>query len=339
MLKRLAILGLLLTVIQAPAPIPGKASDNATGGSHEVQKQDTKSQPDSQPAVSVIPQNGTGPAKPNAEQPSAEDTSNSVTIRKLPTVSVGKDWADWSYWGFGGILVVVGSLQVWFLFRTLGAIQVQAGHMERQTKILEDSVAAAQKSADAALAQVEAAKSVQRAQLRVEFVEPGWTVDYEAGGYPVKFRIILDGATRAYILDDSIIAYIGDKPSERGAWMGMGLPRNFTPEMSPFYGDTILRTVEALPQPETDASKVQLAEESKLTVFLNGRVRYRDIFGDEWVLEIDRYWKSWASFGDEDTFGGNWYPVGSGRHDTHRKVDTSRRDEYLKERERSENPN
>lgn len=331
MLKYLTILG-LLTIMQATVPVPRQAADNPAGGTQKTNDNKAPKDSLSNPGISTVGKSPEREGRKDGDQPSTKNDDQAVTISKFPPVSVAKDWADWAYWVFGGVLVVVGGLQVWLLRGTLRAVEIQGKHMERQTQILADSVAAAQKAADASLAQVEAVKSVQRAQLRVEFVEPAWTVDYEAGGYPVKFRIILDGTTRAYILDDSIIAYIGVKPRERGAWMGMGLPRNFTPEMSPFHGDTILRTVEALPQPETDASKVQLAEESKLTVFLNGRVRYRDLFGDEWVLEIDRYWKSWASFGDEDIFGGNWYPVGSGRHDTHRKVDTSRCGQYLKEK-------
>jgi hypothetical protein len=111
--------------------------------------------------------------------------------------------------------------------------------------------------------------------------------------------------------------------------MGIGLPRNLTPEISPFCGDTILKTVEALPQTETDTSKVLQAKESKLTVFLNGRIWYRDIFGDEWVLEIDRYWVPWSSYGDKTATGGMWAPVGSGRYDTHRQVKTNQQ-EYPK---------
>jgi hypothetical protein len=47
------------------------------------------------------------------------------------------------------------------------------------------------------------------------------------------------------------------------------------------------------------------------------------------MLEIDRYWKPWSSSIDKDAIGGEWYPDGSGRHDTHRKVDTSYRDQLL----------
>jgi hypothetical protein len=330
MQKRLVILSLLLVVAQTFVPIYGKASDNPAGGSQNVQKQPEGGRSNTQSLASAFRENGAGPAKHDTDKPISQDTNNSVTVRELPTVSIGKDWADWSYWGFGGLLVIVGSSQVWYLYRTLKAIQIQAGHMERQTKALEDSVAAAQKSADAALAQVEAAKSTQRAQLRIEFVEPEWIFSDEFGGYPISFRIILDGTTRAYVLNDSIIAYIGNQPRELGAWMGMGIPRNFTPEMSPFYGNTILRTAETIPQPETDDSKVMLAKTNKLTVFLNGSILYRDIFGEQWMLEIDRYWSPWSALGDVNAKRGHWPPVGSGRYDTHRKVDTGYRDQLPK---------
>jgi hypothetical protein len=319
-LKRLTILGLLLA---AMSPIPGQTANNPAGGSGSVQKQPENGNAKGQSPASAIPQNSAGPAKPDAEQPSAENAGNPVTVGKLPTVSIGKDWADWSYWGFGGILVVVGSLQVWFLFRTLGAIQVQAGHMERQTKILEDSVAAAQKGADAAIAQVEMVKAKERAQLRIEFARPHLAFDEKLGGYPIHFRVTLDGTTRARIRDDSIIAYSSQRPREKGGWRVMGIPDNFTPEMSPYPGNTLLHTDEPFSMPERDNLKIAMVCENKATVFVNGRIWYTDIFGDEWMLEIDRYW---------DAMVESWGPVGSGRYDGHRKVDTSRRDQYLAEK-------
>jgi hypothetical protein len=147
MRKRLVILALLLIVM---SPIPGQTANNPAGGGGKVQKQQGNGKNNGQSAASPLPQNGARPASQDAEKPDTKNTGNSVTVSKLPPVSIGKDWADWSYWGFGGILVVVGSFQVWFLYGTLRAIQTQAGHMERQTKILEDSVAAAQKTANAA---------------------------------------------------------------------------------------------------------------------------------------------------------------------------------------------
>jgi hypothetical protein len=327
MLKRLAIVAALLAVTQTPVPVPGQAANNPTASSGNVQKQPEGGKPNAQPTVSAVPQSSTRPAKPDAQKPDSENASNSVTIRELPTVSVGKDWADWSYWGFGGVLVVVGSLQVWFLFGTLRAIQTQSGHMERQTKILEDSVSAAQKSADAALAQVEAAKSVQRAQLRIEFADPDWTFDEELGGYPIRYQLILDGTTRAYVPQNSIFAYMGQTSrTERGFRVELHVPRNFTPEMSPYKDYTLIRkNAEGFPDVDTEPGKAESVEQHNFTVFVDGHIMYRDIFGDEWILEIDRCWvPNSRHYGDGAT-GGRWVPFSSGIHDIHRKIEPSKK--------------
>ena len=150
---------MLLAVVQTPAPIPGQAADNPADSGGNIQKRGKSDKPNGQSTASDTPQNGARPAKTDAENPGTENASNSVTIRKLPTVSVGKDWADWSYWGFGGILVIVGGLQVWLLRGTLKAVEIQGKHMERQTKALEDSVAIAKESAEAAKASAEAASA------------------------------------------------------------------------------------------------------------------------------------------------------------------------------------
>lgn len=327
MLIRLAILGLLLT---ATYPIPGQTANNPASSSGNVQHQQRSGKSDGQPAVSPLPQNSARPASNDTKKPNAENTGNSVTVSKLPTVSIGKDWADWSYWGFGGLLVIVGGSQVLFLYRTLKAIQTQAGHMERQTKALEDSVAAAQKSADAALAQIEIVKAKERAQFRIDFAAPEWTYSEELGGYPIHYRITLDGTTRAYILGASILAYIArtsrkvDSPS-----MDLGLPRDFTPDMSPFEGHILVRTFDGMPEPESDGEKIQLAEENKLVLFIDGSIYYRDVFMDEWILQIDRYWSPWSKY-QPGAEGGIWAPVGSGRFNTHRKAGTYKESEPQK---------
>ena len=148
MLRYLAIVAVLMA---AMSPIPGQAPKNPAGGSGTVQKQPKQGNANNQPAASTIPEGGTRPAQPYTEKPNAEDAGNSVTIRKLPTVSIGKDWADWSYWGFGGLLVIVGSLQVWLLGGTLVAVKWQA----RETK----------RAAEAALLNAQAVINAERPWL------------------------------------------------------------------------------------------------------------------------------------------------------------------------------
>jgi hypothetical protein len=68
---------------------------------------------------------------------------------------------------------------------------------------------------------------------------------------------------------------------------------------------------------------MQIAREGTLTVFVKGRIRNRDIFGDEWRLEIDRYWHSGSSYRATSAFAGKWVLVGSGSRDTHRQAEQS----------------
>src|ERR1700677_1860205 len=118
MLKRLAIIAVLLASLGDAPPIPGQIANNPAGSGGDVQKQQGNGERNGKSALAPLPQNGAQPSSDDSEKPNAENTGNPVAISKLPTVSIGKDWADWSSWGFGGILVVVGSLQVWFLYGT-----------------------------------------------------------------------------------------------------------------------------------------------------------------------------------------------------------------------------
>jgi hypothetical protein len=316
---RLAILAVLLTVTQAPVPIPGQAANNPAGSGGNVQKQGEKGKPNGQSAAASLPQNRAGPSNPDAEKPSAEDASNSVTVRKLPTVSVGKDWADWSYWGFGGLLVIVGGSQVLFLYRTLKAIQTQAGHMERQTKALEDSVAAAQKSADAAKAQIQMMKSKERGRLRIEFGHIDLVNDPDPdNGYEVPFTLILDGATQVYITENSCFAAIRETeevPADAQWWRGVGLPTTITPEQRIVKGTATILTSEkpwAEPLFDLDEARVSLVREEKLHVFVRAVIAYEDLFGGKWEARFNKKWEYYWTFGTNtiDLSNGYWTSIG-----------------------------
>ncbi|MGD0548817.1 MAG: hypothetical protein ABR991_13510 [Terracidiphilus sp.] len=231
-------------------------------------------------------------------------------------------------------LVIVGGVTDWFVFKTLRAIKKQADIMENQAKDARESSAeatkialataqAAQKSADAAFAQVEMVKSKERAQLRIEFSEPDFTFNEELGGYPIRYQVFLDGTTRAYIPQNSIFAYMGRTAREKkGISMELHIPRNFIPEMSPYKDYTLLRkNEEGFPGLDTDPGKVEMVEKHNFTVFVDGLIMYRDIFGDEWILEIDRVWVPNSRHAGEGATGSMWVPFSSGIHDTHRKVE------------------
>jgi hypothetical protein len=165
-------------------------------------------------------------------------------------------------------------------------------------------------SAQASVAQVEHSKSVQRAQLRIEFADPDFSFD--GRGYPVHFRVIVDGATRAYVLDESILAYVNESKRTGTMRRGLGIPRHVIPEEGPFEGYTLIHTAERFAEPETNMNEIYFARNGKLTLFVEGHIHYRDIFADEWLLSIDHYWDARVQ---------TWGPVGSGQGDTHRKAE------------------
>ena len=180
----------------------------------------------------------------------------------------------------------------------------------------------AKENAVTAVAQLEFIKSKERAQLRVELGQPDFSYDAELKGYPVNFRVTLDGTTRAYVLQGSILAYLGKSKRKEGGSRTFGIPRNLTPENSPYDGQTPICSTASFPEAETDTNKFYFAHTGKeYTLFVDGQIWYRDIFGEEWVLQIDRYW---------DALVQSWEPVGSGSEDVHKKVDTSRRDHHKK---------
>jgi ABC-type multidrug transport system fused ATPase/permease subunit len=195
MLKRLAILGLLLPLASALGMAAQSApADAPKSGATE---QSTRKAGSQQASPNQGNANSPIPVPINVKTSGSSNKQESDSEKENLDIQRKLEWFT-----FG--LVIVGLMQaftmIWqarLLRGTLRQIQTQAGHMERQTKILEDSVAAAQKSADAAIAQVEGAKRTQRAQLRIEFADFDFGLNYE--GCPVRFTVTLDGTTRAYM--------------------------------------------------------------------------------------------------------------------------------------------
>jgi hypothetical protein len=74
------------------------------------------------------------------------DKQNSGQTDKAKTDADHPKWYAQPEWW----LCILGVPTLYYLIRQIQVMRTQAGHMERQTKILEDSVAAAQKAADAA---------------------------------------------------------------------------------------------------------------------------------------------------------------------------------------------
>lgn len=59
----------------------------------------------------------------------SDDAERPLTVSKLPPVTIipaKRDWVDWGYWAFTGLLALTGILQIWVLWRTLKITTRQA---------------------------------------------------------------------------------------------------------------------------------------------------------------------------------------------------------------------
>lgn len=68
-----------------------------------------------------------------------KNTSNPVRISELPPVTVlptKRDWVDWGFWVFNGLLVLVGAFQALFLWGTLRVINRQAKATAKEVVLL-----------------------------------------------------------------------------------------------------------------------------------------------------------------------------------------------------------
>lgn len=174
------------------------------------------------------PQTNSRTPQPSTPSPLSEDAKKKRVDgeKDAPQESKAKKYledafapANLSNWILAG-LGVIGGIMAGI---TLRVIVKQANHMERQTKILEDSVAVAQKSADAALLNAKALINAERP----------WLVVRQKRGIPRdQCRIIgiNRGDTPAEVCElyYSVEPYnqTSTKQPEPSGWVGAYLPRN-----------------------------------------------------------------------------------------------------------------
>ena len=177
MLKFLAVFTVFLIGTHASLPTSAHAADNP----NQASPPRTESQRTT-PLFPVIGMDKVTPAE------------HSVTITKIPPVSIVRNWIDWGVWVFSGLLVIVGFLQVWILGRTLGAIkrqavtmESQAEHMDTQTDILFKSVSIAETAQQNAI-------NKERPRLSIEIK------DFVFGEISVlNYELTCHGTTPAYV--------------------------------------------------------------------------------------------------------------------------------------------
>src|SRR5437667_10641716 len=139
-------LAMLLTVMQAPSPVPRKAPNHPARASQTVkQHRQTDQKPAAQPS-SGIETVSPNPYQQNGQSITAPNAQESIRVRELPAVSVAKDWMDETAWAFSFALLIVGSFGVRAAFRTLKAIEKQADPMVQQITVARDAANAAKEN-------------------------------------------------------------------------------------------------------------------------------------------------------------------------------------------------
>jgi hypothetical protein len=284
MLKHLMVLAVLTAVMQAAPPIPRQTADHPAAASSNIKSQDQSHNNPTAPALPVADANQPPAAKRDTGRQGDKDAQNSVVVRELPSVTVNthRDWADWAYFLFSALLAVVGGLQVWLLWKTLGAVKRQADQMEVQTKSLKDSVAAARTSANAAEISANAAMG---AAVPTLMLTKFYFTEYTGGGIgAVRFftrpQVLIEaknfGLSPAFIKACTIVFTcneLPDEPDYRSRYICdaedvIGAGETYSPDSG---ASTLMA-----PMPDADIEAL-VARKKQLTVY--GYISYGDVFG------------------------------------------------------------
>lgn len=165
------VLAVLLSVAQTTPPVPRQTADSPAYARQNSQTNAKNTQTPTTVAMPTIPPNQTVRDQSDSSKHGDENTDHPIIIGKLPTVTVSaprRDWADWGYWVFSLLLVGVGGLQVYLLWRTLGAIKRQADKLDESVAIADKAAVAAKDGAKAALLNAKVVIKSERPWLIVE---------------------------------------------------------------------------------------------------------------------------------------------------------------------------
>jgi hypothetical protein len=297
---KLLALAVLLSIMQASPPVPRKATDADASKSQPVQ---------SDASADKKPSNKTPPIAQAAHPPpnqntnpdnGANDAEKNIRVRELPPVSVTPDWMDCLALSFSAILLVVGIAGVVAAYRTLRAIEGQAGIMGGQLTKMELQLVEMQKQNTITVQE-------RRSHLRIE-LESVLRLSTDILASPIKYEVKHYGPTDAFISESFIKMYVTDSKSP-STEVVFGRPLALLPKvMSP--GSTAFEPNEHFLHHFT-ADEISRIEQGQSFVHLVGFIKYRDVYKDDHWARFNRVWEiSKLAISRKFGTGGYWADCG-----------------------------
>lgn len=287
-----ASFAVLLTITQAPLPIPRQAPNGTTTSSSNADTQSKSHNAPPAPYMAVV-QPPTTPEGQDADREHTKDNeSHSVIVRELPTVSVSKDWADRGVWWFSLCLVMVGGAQAFYVAKTLSAIKEQAESLKRQNDMIV---------------------SKERARLRVELDRFSGVKEKDFPATIVKAEVSIFGTSLASVRDTRFFAILGDENGieETILWWPPihKIPEVISPNSPPITTYTILHRAVNMILGDEGIDDVLRGDKF---IYAIGAIHYTDVFEGRWVFRFSRRWK-YHRFADGKPFGGDWENYGEAK--------------------------
>lgn len=315
MLRRVAI------VLYAVALISLYANAHA-----DKTKQASNSQSPSQPTSAAPVQQHDGASLQSKDE---QHVNADVKVVALP----GKDWQDvFTFWisvvlavvGIAGVGIGICTLiflrnqtrhirrQADMAARQARLISTQAHQMGEQTEIFRDSVAAAQKAADAALLQAALMKEQSdlitekdRAKLRIEMDRSGPIKD-QYGSFKVRGWLSIYGNSEAFIRYSEIYASIGPagifNPLPEWSWRIHNVPEVIRPNAEPISFEVMVMSDDG---PAEEAEMVPVFKR-EVEIHCMAKIEFFDAYGRNWGLSLRRRFVFAWHEGVEGYLGGEW---------------------------------
>lgn len=289
MLRRLVILGTLLSVLWTPS-IPGQTSDRGNRPSHSPKNTTdaSKSPAESVSSITVIRKNCDSEAfKNDSDCKVAEHKPSPVEIGELPTANVTiqrnaeRDIFDWIAYAGELLLVVVGMgtlIAVWVqatrMMEHADELHSLAGSAAKNAEAALAAAQAAQTSADAAKSQITMVKDKERARISVSVSDDEFEVSPAYSFDAIIIKIANDGTSSAFSVKAK--GEIFGQPSDQVPYMGNFIPLK-VPNVIRANNDPL--QAEIILVQDLDLSGV---EESPVPYFfhIGGVVEYEDVFGE-----------------------------------------------------------